>query len=221
MASLKTEISAASGVISTYEDAEELIEKIASYKANQYGKIGYLEPEDVKQEVRLKCYKELHKYDPSRTNAHLFTFLSVCADNRIRDLRRKLVFKDNKPCLRCPFWDPVASKKGQHDCLMFEDKLSCDKFSSYQTYVKTKLNSNRPLDITDKNVYIYDNGVFNEINKIDVLDFVYNALPSGLNPLFQKLMESNFNTKKLKPKEREELLVVLKEIFEKKGFYDD
>lgn len=199
----------------TYENVEAVIEKIANYKAYQYGNIGYLEPEDLKQEVRLKCYKELAKFDNTKEKASLFTFFSVCADNRIRDLRRKLVYKNNKPCLRCSHYNAEANKNGKHDCMVFMNKIDCGKYASHHRYIITKINSNRALDITDKNINICDSNYSNQINQIDINEFIGIMLPSGVQNIFEKLVKNNYNPQKLRIKERDELFMILQEIFTK------
>jgi len=196
-----------------YEDVEPVIESIAENKARQFGKIAWLDREDIKQEVRLKCWKTLDKYDPRK--ADLYTFLSKCADNRIRDIRRGILYKHNKPCFRCPFWDSHAAKVGKHDCLEYVDKMQCDKYARHEKYVQTKLSANHPINIDENRVT--DNEYPHRISQTDLIDYIYAHLPSYFVPLFDAFIESNFDFKALKPKERiiiSEVIVDILEIYQ-------
>ncbi len=80
----------------SYSEQNHIIEKIANQKAYQYRNIGFFDSEDIKQEVRVKCWSVLSKYDPKKYTTDLKVFLSVCAENRIRDIKRSVLYKHNK-----------------------------------------------------------------------------------------------------------------------------
>lgn len=193
-----------------YKAAEPIIEAIAESKANQFRKIGWLDEEDIKQEVRLKCHNILDRYDPNQ--ADLYIFLARCADNRLRDLRRSIRYKHNKPCKRCEHWDEEAEAKGQHDCRLFRDKMECDKFFKHERYVQVKLSASHPVNIDEDRVF--DSHFNRRIRQTDLVDFVHAHIPPEFKPLFHRFMNANFDLKALKPKERVVLSEVLVDILE-------
>jgi hypothetical protein len=198
-----------------YVNHEHLIETIANQKSYQYRNVGFFDSEDLKQEVRIKCWSVLHKYNPIKFSADLYVFLSVCAENRIRDIRRSIVYKHDKPCNRCPFWNHLAAQSGMHDCLIFFDKVNCDKYRKREKYVQAKLSSNHPIDIDDiDEENVIDKNSMLVINNFDFIDFVYASLEPDLIPIFDKLIDNNFEFKKLKPKEKKLLINQLKDILE-------
>jgi len=202
-----------------YLKAEKIIETIATNKARQFKKIAWLDEEDIKQEVRLKCFRTLHRYDPDRADMH--TFLSKCADNRIRDIRRGILYKHNKPCFRCPLWDKAASMKGEHDCLGFFNKMDCDKFARHERYVQTKLSASHPLNIDD--AHVEDDGFESHIERSELIEYVWSCMPPEHYPIFKIFEKSNFNLKVLKPKERIILSEIIVEILQdyQEELYDD
>jgi hypothetical protein len=191
-----------------YYSAEAIIESVAESKANQFKNIGWLDEEDLKQEVRLKCWQTLHKYNKRRSD--LYIFLSRCADNRLRDIRRSICYKHNKPCLRCPFWKPESAAKGKHDCSAFRDKLKCDKYAKHEKYVQIKLSISHSMSIDEDR--IYDSKFSNKLLQYDLVDFINVHIPSGHQYLFNMFASGNFDMRVLKPKERTELSEVLVDV---------
>lgn len=181
-----------------YSKIESIIESIANSKSNQFKSIGWLDEEDLKQEVRLKCWQTLHKYNNKR--ADIYVFLSRCADNRLRDIRRSICYKHNKPCLRCPFWKPKAAEQGKHDCSAFKDKLKCDKYARHEKYVQIKLSISHSTSLDEDRVYDYK--FSSKIMHTDLIDFIDAHIPYEHKHLFNVFASGNFDMKVLKPKDR-------------------
>ena len=209
-----TDIPAASGL--SFQEQESLIERIAVSKSYQHRKIGYYDFDDLKQEVRIKCWSAVERYDPN-CGANIFVFLSVCAENRIRDIRRSVQYKNNKPCLRCPFWDKGAAASGQHDCRVYHDKIQCERFSKHEKFVHTKLSASSPIDIDTQ--MIEDNDFATHLHKLEIVEVIENRLPQHLCPLFKKLKTQNFNLKMLKAKERALLINTLRSLMDETDFH--
>lgn len=193
------------------EEAQDIIESIARSKAVKHRKIAHLGIDDICQEVRLKLWLSLSKFDPER-KVKLRTFLTVVAENRIRDIKRALLYKHNKPCFRCPFWDKIASKAGNHDCLEFEKKTECEKYARHEKFVQAKISANNPISLDGTR--LEDQGSCFSETTFDMLEYIYTYLPSAFHPLFDKLKESNYDFNSLKSKERVILLGILKEVLE-------
>lgn len=202
----------------SYENCSAIIESIATIKANQHRNVSYYGPEDIKQEVRVKCWLSLPKYDPDRFGTDLKVFLSICAENRIRDIKRSTIYKHNKPCFSCPFWMEQAANSGVHDCCIFADKMHCVKYSRHEKYVQVKLSANHPVDIDGHR--IEDFKFKNSISSIDILDFINQHLSKQLYPLFVIFYNNNFDVKCLKKPERELLFSGLKTILSNSSFME-
>lgn len=193
-----------------YAKAQETIETVADNKARQFSRVAWLESDDVKQEVRIKCYKILHTYEPKKGD--LQAYLAKCAEYRLRDIRRSLQYKHNPPCVRCPLWDAKAAKEGKHDCTEFKNKMDCDKFARHERYVQVKLSASHPVNINDN--VLHDESFERRVKHRDLLEYVYNYLPKSLLPSFRSFLNSNFNLRSLKSKERIKLIEALVDILE-------
>lgn len=200
---------AASGV--GYDDVATIIEQIAESKARQAGQIAYYDFEDLKQEVRLKCFTSLRSYDPSRSRAKITMFLSVCADNRIKDIRRSVIYKHGCPCYRCQYWDEEASASGLYDCVRFTAKTMCPKMRRHTQYVHSKMSINSPGFLDEHR--LPDANYSRNTDRVDLFDFVQQSLPSGLLAPFLRLQESNYHLQSLSPTDRGKLTRALRDIF--------
>ena len=159
------------------------------------------------QEVRIKCWNALPKYDPT-TGVNLYVFLAVCAENRIRDIKRSVLYKHNKPCLRCPFWNAGAAASGQHDCIVYWDKTECEKYVKHERYVQAKLSASHPVDIDNERL----EGEDNTASTFEMVEFIEARLSPSLQGLFAIFKAQNFNAKALKPRERSMLMEALRDI---------
>lgn len=198
----------------TYTEAEETIERVANTKAKQHGNIAFFDPEDIRQEVRIKCWNVLKHYDPARTRANLYTFLSVCAENRLRDIKRSVMYKHTTPCDKCEFYN-----KTKKACVKFYTKTNCEKCVKHERYVQAKLSSSHPVDINTQKIYDENSLEFEQ--HLEIIDYIEVHLPSGYMPLFQKFQSVKFNFKHLRPRERIALQEVLSGILKQYGDYSN
>ncbi len=192
----------------TYEQQEGVIERVANTKAHQYRSIGFYDLDDLKQEVRIKCWSVIHRYNPE-CGTNLYVFLSVCADNKLRDIKRGVMYKHNKPCLRCPFWNSGAAGSGLHDCLVYDYKMDCERFAKHERYVQAKLSASYPVDIDAEKI---EGDTISYEDKFDLVDFVETRISKTLLPSFEKLRVNNYSLKCLKPRERNVLIEALRNI---------
>jgi hypothetical protein len=201
---------ACSGI--TYDEIFDIIEYIADVKASQYGSISFLDQDDIRQEVRMKCWEIIRdeKYDPNRSAANLKTFLTICADNRIRDIKRGLVYKYNKPCIRCEFYNKEADLQGRHDCIAFLDKSQCKPYRNHQKYIYAKLSGSHPASLYGRT--IIDDKSSAETKNFEFIDYIETKIPEEFYNLFVLLKDSNFDLKCLGGADRAEMVKVLKKI---------
>lgn len=187
-----------SGTELTYQAAEQVIEAVAESKARQFRRIAWLDADDIRQEVRLKCSLTLGRFDPTKSDLH--TFLSRCAENRLRDIKRGVLYKHNKPCFRCPLWNEEASRAGRHDCMAFADKMECDKYAKHERYVHAKLSASHPVNIDEGRMH--DTTFDRAVAKSDLIECIYAKLTREELAIFVVFERSNFNLRSLRPRDR-------------------
>jgi DNA-directed RNA polymerase specialized sigma24 family protein len=107
----------------TYHDISPIVEYVAAVKSSKFGEIGIYSADDVAQEIRAKCYRILHKFNPKEGTA--FNFFGSCADNMLRDLRRKHTLRKTNVCYRC-----VYNRHG--NCFLYgKDPERCERYVIY------------------------------------------------------------------------------------------
>jgi len=194
---LKTKNTSASGLI--FNNYVDLIGEISKIKANQHGTISYFGPDDIEQESMIKLWKAIPKYN-EKCGTKLRVFLSICAENRIIDIRRGLVYRHNKPCFRCPFWNEAAAASGIHDCLVTLDKMNCKRFCKHEKNLHLKMSVNSPDNID--NTDVFDDMFCNSVESVDLEDFIYTKLDKCWHPIYDKFKESHYSFKSLTVGER-------------------
>ncbi|MBU1067377.1 hypothetical protein KKE60_06290 [Patescibacteria group bacterium] len=200
----------------SYDNLEirKLIEKIALTTSNKYRQIAYYDTEDLAQEVRIKCIQALKHYDPNRSDASLETFLVTCADNRIRDIRRFVLFKHNNPCKSCEFYD-IKNKKR---CIKYSNKSLCSKYAKHEKSLALKIASNSPSQLDPNR--LMDNHISDEVFQIELLDYIHTCLCPEYYEDFMKVYSANFNFNVIRSEDRRaELISVLSMIMQ--DFYEE
>lgn len=115
------------------EKVQKIIETIVGQKKAKYAFVG-TDEDDIAQEIRIKAWEILPKYDPSKGQS-LEAFLSVCIDNKLKNYKRDKFVKYIPPCVRnsCPLFDKVNK-----DCLLtsLKDPHSNNPCIPYANYMK-------------------------------------------------------------------------------------
>lgn len=148
----------ASGMIH-YISVSGIIERIVDYYSNT--PIPDMGKEDVKQEIRLKCwvYVNASGFDPYRCQHEHFNYFKKTAHDVVYNLRRGLIVPNNGPCNRCEFWNRKVKR-----CTSNQEE--CKKFQKYQHFMKTKLALKSPVGYDTKYMecishdYIDDREIF-------------------------------------------------------------
>lgn len=201
--------SVASGT--NFHNTYDLISEISQIKGNQHGYVSYYSPEDIEQESMIKLWQVADRFNPSG-GAKLRVFLSICAENRIIDIKRGLVYRHNKPCFRCPFWDENAAASGQHDCLAYREKMICDRYYKHEKNLHLKMSVNSPDSI--ENASIFDDVFTNNVERLELEDFIYSKLEERWHHIFDKFRDANYKLGALRKKERNLIKEKLIEIIE-------
>lgn len=183
----------------------EIVEYVANVKAAQHRKIGYFDDEDIRQEVRIKCWQLIENdvYDPERSPISIKNYFLLCAENRLIDIKRKLFDNCNSPCKRCPFFDARAKRNKEHDCKAFDDKQDCQMFAKYSEFIDSKRRVNSAQSCDNMEGMIGSN----QTNMVEMFDYIVSKIPKVMQEDFQALADSNFDLSKTKiPKKRKTLL---------------
>lgn len=169
-----------------YADIVPIVEYIAKIKCIQFGELGVYGHDDIAQEVRLKCHKILHKFKPGMSTA--FNFFGSCADNLLRDLRRKHTLRRTNVCSRCVYY------RGRQ-CFLHNEELSqCARYKTYLENKKRKEGIARmrcdpefAWHTQASNNFIFDN----EGYYLKAIDQIKTVLPKDLNLAFRMIMANS------------------------------
>jgi DNA-directed RNA polymerase specialized sigma24 family protein len=121
----------------TYEQASDTIEEIIKIKAHLWQK-SYISRDDIAQELRLKCWYLLEKYDPARGKS-LKSFLNSCTQNFLRNLIRDSFSKFDPPCKKeCTHYEANG--------VPTKDSIFCPRYTKYLAYYNTKTSLRCPIN---------------------------------------------------------------------------
>lgn len=123
-------IATTSGIHFNYHHISGVIESIV-YMEWMRVKIPGYEYEDVAQEIRMKCIREMHQFDPSRIGPSPYRFFKTIAKNHLYNLRRGYIVPNNPPCVRCELWN-----NKNKTCLI--DEIGCDRILKYREKMTIK-----------------------------------------------------------------------------------
>lgn len=112
-----------------YNDIHDIVEYLIKAKSAKIKTIGIYDPDDIAQEVRVKCFKVIHKFSSSKGSA--MNFFGVCIDNSLTDLIRRHTLRRSNVCFYCLF-----NIKGV--CQYYEDIDKCEKYSRFLANKKNK-----------------------------------------------------------------------------------
>jgi DNA-directed RNA polymerase specialized sigma24 family protein len=114
------------------ENTFNLIQRIAKEHSRRV--FGYLDEDDLKNEIWLICMDKLADYTEERGS--LEHFLRVSVHNRLVNRFKDITKSVRSPCPRCPFYDPEESPS---DCAKFGDSRHlCKKWNNYQLSVESR-----------------------------------------------------------------------------------
>lgn len=167
----------------TYKDIEPIIECVVTVKCAKFGNIGIYNREDIAQEIRAKCYKILQRFDPNEGGA--FNFFGSCADNLLRDLRRKHTLRKTNVCSRCVYYRNSA-------CFLYaDDQEKCRRFRVYlenkqrkESIAKMTCDPDFAWHTQPSDTFIFDQEHYYE----SAIHNIRGILPSGLVYSFDLLM---------------------------------
>lgn len=113
-------------------DTIDIISKKLAYKF----KFGYHEIEDMKQQISIFALEGLKNYDHKRP---LENFLWTHVRNRLFNFKRDNYQRPDKPCNKCPFFDPNFSSTF-NGCKNHTDKLECSEYNNWYSRNISKKN---------------------------------------------------------------------------------
>lgn len=106
-----------------YDDIAEIVEYITKIKSIRFGMLGIYDYEDIAQEIRLKCHRILPQFQPGKTTA--FNYFGRCADNLLRDIRRRHTLRKTNVCSRCVYYR-------NKECFLYgKHPKECERYKIY------------------------------------------------------------------------------------------
>jgi len=95
---------------------------------------GYLNEEDLKQEIWCICLQALDDFNQDR--GKLEHFLRVTVRNRLTNRFKEITRSVRSPCPRCPYYD---KDEGENHCALYGlEKHMCKKWHNYQLSVVSR-----------------------------------------------------------------------------------
>jgi hypothetical protein len=170
----------------TYLDISPIIEYVAAVKCAKFGGVGIYSPDDVAQEIRVKCYRILHKFNPAEGSA--FNFFGSCADNMLRDLRRRHTLRKTNVCYRC-----VYNRRGK--CFLYgKAPERCERYVIYLENKRRKESVAKMLCDPDfawhtqqSNTFVFDK----ERYYVEAISQIRGMLPDELLYPFDMMMANS------------------------------
>jgi len=114
----------------SYDDVSEIVESLLRAKARKIHAIGHYGKDDIRQELRIKCFKAIEKYSDSR-GGNINNYLGVCIDNALIDLLRRHTLKKSNVCFYCLY-------NLKNECQYYNDLNKCSKYKNYLRRKKKK-----------------------------------------------------------------------------------
>jgi hypothetical protein len=119
-------------------EAQRIVEDLVRIKSYKFAK-RYLGPDDIAQEIRIKCWKALPTFDKEKGQS-LKTYLNVVTENHLRNLMRDKFATFNPPCKKkCDHYDAKGAPT--------EDAASCPIFVKYLKAYKRKCSVRMPSSV--------------------------------------------------------------------------
>lgn len=161
---------------SDYSHLSGLIEQVVHHKLYKHY-VPDMGPDDIAQEIRIKCVAAMEKFDATRIGPNPYQFLSKVADNHLYNLKRGTWVPNNPPCNRCPLWDIVHKT-----CTVNE--VGCDKIVEYRQKMAAKAALRTATELPDYGQNIHETDI-----EADILHEHFKAkMPKKLLSHYEKLV---------------------------------
>lgn len=173
---------------SDYSHLSGVIEQVVHNKIHRYY-VPDMSPDDIAQEIRIKCVAAMEKFDATRIGPNPYQFLSKVADNHLYNFSRGTWVPNNPPCNRCPLWDI-----GKKVCKVNE--VDCDKIVKYRKKMFAKAALRTATEFPD-----YAQEAHVDTLEASILhEHFKSKLPKKLLPYYEKLINgekipSNYKSK--------------------------
>lgn len=120
-------------------DFLETVEKVSQRLAKKF-RFAYHDIDDMKQQSVIFALEALESYDNTRP---LENFLWTHLRNRLFNYKRNNYQRPDKPCLKCPLYDP-HHQKSSNGCEKFINKNDCESYNSWSKRNDAKKNIMAP-----------------------------------------------------------------------------
>jgi uncharacterized protein YeeX (DUF496 family) len=180
----------------------EIIDRISNEHCRKT--FGYLDKDDLKNEIWTICLEKIEEYDSSRGNIE--HFLRVSVKNRLVNRFKDITKSVRSPCHRCPYYD----LKSPSQCAQFgDDKYSCKKWRNYQLSIESR---NSLLNASEDQI---ERSISD--NKLDIIlgnelkEFILQNISNKIKKDFEDLVSGSKISKQKIKKLRKEIIKILKQ----------
>lgn len=188
----------------------DIIDKIAREHSGRNKTFGYLDSDDLKNEIFLICLDKIGDYSEER--GELEHWLRVIVKNRLVNRFKDITKSVRSPCPRCDFYDPGESPS---DCLKYGDnRYLCNKWRNYQLSIESRnslLNAAEPQTERQSEENVLDKMVGSELK-----DMVWSKIDKSYHRDLQELVSGGKISKQRMKRLKKEVVRILSEESEKK-----
>jgi len=172
------------------DDKFQIIERIANEHSNKV--FGYLDKDDLKNEIWVICLEQIDTYDDSKGN--LENYLRVLVKNRMINRFKDITKSVRPPCPRCPHYDPGNSPS---DCAEYgHDRHKCSKWRNYILSVESR---NSLLNAMEQQIdREHDSCVINNTMGKELIELAESGLVPSLFQDLKRVMNGNKVSKQRK-----------------------
>lgn len=164
---------------------------------------GYLDEQDLKNEIWQICLEKLKDYD--HTRGELEHFLRVSVKNRLVNRFKDVTKSVRSPCPRCQYYDPSGDGPA---CTKYgENKNDCSKWRNYQLSIESR---NSLLNATEpQNERVISDNMLNKIASDELKLIIDKEIGVSFRHDFQQLISGGKLSKQRLKRLRKEILNIL------------
>lgn len=161
-------------------------------------RFGYYDEDDLRQEGFMFACEALPRFDPNNSKScGLTSFLRTHVRNRFINLRRDKLHRNSPPCLVCCLKNIHVIEKnsdfthGQQECLEFDDKTECPKWSGWYLRNNAKRSLVESCDVSNISYIapVADSDICTKLSHAELLQYVSNEIPLALRGDYNRLIE--------------------------------
>jgi hypothetical protein len=171
----------------------DIIERVVNRLSSMFS-FGYFDMEDIKQQARLMALEALPKFKKGRGNQELpierrlEAFFTTHIRNRLNNLRRDKLFRNQPPCCNCDYYT-------NDGCNCYSRRNDCTKYDKWFIRNEAKRGIMEPSDISISPENSYEDVQEQTILRDELIRIINIKLPANLRSDYLRLLDGQSLTK--------------------------